>query len=944
MKRLIVVWAALFTLLFAAQAQAASYRATNLTWRVPDPVGAPLTVEMAVTFSFQTGSGAPTTSVDFGDGFVSPATLGSSTGTAFDSTTATAYVSMRYTTTHTYAAAGVYTATLSHCCRDASLLNGANTTHLATVKVAVGAGDSAGPYIATGPVIDVPVLGTHVVSFPMGDADGDTTTCRFATTAESNLPAGQTVPTIPATGAQPVLTSSPGLCTLTWTMAGALSSQRHALAIVVESTHGGVTVSAAREALIESMSGPLPTCSPGGPHILSVGQTFTLPLTATLAGSPSTILPTPLGIPSGATLSPSNSGPSPYNTTFTWTPTTTNAGTVSLVNLGFLGGVPARTTFCSLTLEVQACPGFGSACTAGVGACQSSGTIVCSSPGVPTCSAVPGSPVAESCNNLDDDCDGAIDNGNPGSGQACSSGLPGACSAGTTSCVSGALACNATVLPGQLVETCDGSDEDCDGAVDNGNPGSGVACSTGLSGACNPGLTSCVGGAIACIGNVVPGQLSETCNSVDDDCDTFIDEGTGLGQSCQAGLGVCKANGSLVCDGFGGTLCNAVPGQPSPEVCGNGIDEDCDGTPDDGCGDTDNDGLIDLYEAQIGTSQTDQDTDDDGVIDGDEVQPDVDTDGDGAINALDPDSDDDGVFDGTELGLSCILPATDVSQGHCLTDIDPSTTTDPLNADTDGGTVPDGVEDANQNGRVDPGETDPNDPNDDIPECTMDGDCGDATSGKVCSAAGNCVDGCRGQGGNGCPDGQMCTSTDTTIGTCEDIIMPDCVVDADCDGPMSGVICENAMCIAGCRGEGGNGCPAGQVCSSTDATMGVCYPEHTDECTVDSDCGAEDSGRVCDETKSCADGCRGQGGNGCPSGKVCTSTTEAIGVCQADTVEPVVDDGAFAAAGSGVTCGFARDDKQPLWIAFPLLALMWGTRRMRRRERATSTNDLTRVS
>jgi fimbrial isopeptide formation D2 family protein/MYXO-CTERM domain-containing protein len=52
--------------------------------------------------------------------------------------------------------------------------------------------------------------------------------------------------------------------------------------------------------------------------------------------------------------------------------------------------------------------------------------------------------------------------------------------------------------------------------------------------------------------------------------------------------------------------------------------------------------------------------------------------------------------------------------------------------------------------------------------CTADSDCGDAKSGKVCdSIPETCKDGCRGNGGNGCPDGFTCTSKDTTIGTCE---------------------------------------------------------------------------------------------------------------------------------------------------------------------------------
>ncbi|HEY3353468.1 MAG TPA: isopeptide-forming domain-containing fimbrial protein [Polyangia bacterium] len=51
--------------------------------------------------------------------------------------------------------------------------------------------------------------------------------------------------------------------------------------------------------------------------------------------------------------------------------------------------------------------------------------------------------------------------------------------------------------------------------------------------------------------------------------------------------------------------------------------------------------------------------------------------------------------------------------------------------------------------------------------CFTDPDCGDGTSGRVCDANTEvCIDGCRGTGGNGCPVGFVCTSTDTSIGTC----------------------------------------------------------------------------------------------------------------------------------------------------------------------------------
>jgi len=162
----------------------------------------------------------------------------------------------------------------------------------------------------------------------------------------------------------------------------------------------------------------------------------------------------------------------------------------------------------------------------------------------------------------------------------------------------------------------------------------------------------------------------------------------------------------------GGT-CTCIP--QATEDCGNGLDDDCNGQVDDGCtDDIDGDGLTDQEEGVLGTDPTDADSDDDGVIDGDEVDPGDDTDGDGLINALDPDSDGDGINDGTELGLGCDNPATVGT--NCVPDADGgATTTNPIESDTDHGGVKDGDEDTNHNGQIDPGETDPNDPSDDMP-------------------------------------------------------------------------------------------------------------------------------------------------------------------------------------------------------------------------------------
>jgi len=72
----------------------------------------------------------------------------------------------------------------------------------------------------------------------------------------------------------------------------------------------------------------------------------------------------------------------------------------------------------------------------------------------------------EACDGLDNDCDGKIDEGNPGGGGSCDTGLLGVCSSGELACESGSLQCNQTTSSGD--EVCDGLDNDCDGAVDEG--------------------------------------------------------------------------------------------------------------------------------------------------------------------------------------------------------------------------------------------------------------------------------------------------------------------------------------------------------------------------------------------------------------------------------------------------------------------------------------------
>lgn len=125
--------------------------------------------------------------------------------------------------------------------------------------------------------------------------------------------------------------------------------------------------------------------------------------------------------------------------------------------------------------------------------------------------------------------------------------------------------------------------------------------------------------------------------------------------------------------------------------------------------DTDADGIPDDIENETGTDPFDDDTDNDGLLDGPGSGEDTNANGmvdPGETDPRNPDSDGDGIQDGTERGL--VAPeGFDTDLTIFVTDVDPSSTTDPTNPDTDGDGLLDGEEDLNSNGAIDPGESDP---------------------------------------------------------------------------------------------------------------------------------------------------------------------------------------------------------------------------------------------
>jgi len=315
---------------------------------------------------------------------------------------------------------------------------------------------------------------------------------------------------------------------------------------------------------------------------------------------------------------------------------------------------------CDILIDEDFEPAKNEACDNGaVGVCRRTGTLVCRSDETGlTCNAEQRTCVnnqlfinsvgqgantcGETCNNLDDDCDGKIDENLVGCScspqqeqcngrdddcdtridEASTNGPKLARPCGTGTCA-GVETCNFVQncgpLPGSpgcdgfggctaqtpVTETCNGLDDNCDGIKD----GLQADCSTmsplppenfGVDdprnnpghpsnnpipeNICNPGFKVCpvVAGAPNSFGscqnevkpcngatNNTPDSCTDGCNGRDDDCDNVIDEDF-QPADCSNGCGV----GTTVCTA--GVLdCSSTAEPPGNDGC-DGVDDDCD--------------------------------------------------------------------------------------------------------------------------------------------------------------------------------------------------------------------------------------------------------------------------------------------------------------------------------------------------------------------------------
>ncbi|MEW5854140.1 MAG: putative metal-binding motif-containing protein [Myxococcota bacterium] len=239
-------------------------------------------------------------------------------------------------------------------------------------------------------------------------------------------------------------------------------------------------------------------------------------------------------------------------------------------------------------------PDLGTSCAAGVGVCRRTGARVCAADRLSTvCDAVAAAPDprGELCgDNQDNDCDSSTDEGFD-LGTVCTVGQ-GICQrTGAKVCSSDrtTTVCSAAAGPPNANgELCgNGLDDDCDGVTDEGF-NNGTACTAGTGACARNGTWRCSVDlrSTYCDATAAPAGTELCSNGVDDDCDSFTDEGfANLGNACTVGVGACLASGNFVCSADRlSTVCNATQGTGTPEQCDN-VDNDCNSIVDNGCDD-----------------------------------------------------------------------------------------------------------------------------------------------------------------------------------------------------------------------------------------------------------------------------------------------------------------------------------------------------------------------
>ncbi|MFT7622384.1 MAG: hypothetical protein ACI9WU_001557 [Myxococcota bacterium] len=214
---------------------------------------------------------------------------------------------------------------------------------------------------------------------------------------------------------------------------------------------------------------------------------------------------------------------------------------------------------------------IGATCTVGAGICTADGVLECSDLAV-VCSVAPGQPTDETCNGLDDDCDGQTDE-DFGLGDPCEAGQANCARTGTLVCTEDGKGTVCAAPPTDPIpEQCNGIDDDCDGFTDEDFPLL-EDCATGVGACLAEGFWACAEDGEAFCKAPVPDGIAEICDAIDNDCDGLVDEGFPAGEDCEAERPDCFIPGVWTCDPTGTeVLCVAdfETCQDAPATTGSG--------------------------------------------------------------------------------------------------------------------------------------------------------------------------------------------------------------------------------------------------------------------------------------------------------------------------------------------------------------------------------------
>ena len=233
--------------------------------------------------------------------------------------------------------------------------------------------------------------------------------------------------------------------------------------------------------------------------------------------------------------------------------------------------------------------GMGDCAVPGVYVCSPEGLST-------LCEAMPVDPLEEICDGLDNDCNGVIDDHLVAPSQSCTSGVGECLSSGLEyrTCLGDAgwsieySGCDA--VPGTpQAELCDSLDNDCNGVIDDHLVAPSRSCTSGAGECLSSGLEyrTCLGDAGWSIEyggcDAVPGlPRMELCDDRDQDCDGDNYNGFPLGGPCTVGMGDCAVPGVYICSPDGLSVrCDTGPGGPPEEMCDD-LDNNCNGVIDEG--------------------------------------------------------------------------------------------------------------------------------------------------------------------------------------------------------------------------------------------------------------------------------------------------------------------------------------------------------------------------